>query len=89
MDRMNELAVPILDDICAWLRANDVEPGIVPVWAVPRVDADRLTCTVYALRGGKKYLLEDGETVALDFLDVPLKQEPPARLADWLASAEG
>jgi hypothetical protein len=83
------LVNPIMDKICAWLRANHVEPSIVPTWAVPKVESGRLTCTVYALRNGQKYLLEDRETIALDFLDVPLIQEPPAVLAQWLASKEG
>jgi hypothetical protein len=87
--KSSALVNPIMDDICAWLRANHVEPSIVPTWAVPKLEGGRLTCTVFALRDGKKYLLEDRETIALDFLDVPLTQEPPAVLAEWLASEEG
>jgi len=85
--KSSDIAIGVMGEICEWLRANDVEPSIVPLWAVPKLAGGRLATPVHLLRDGKKYVV-DGE-VAMGSIDVPLKVEPPASLAEWLASEEG
>lgn len=82
------IAIHVMDDICQWLRANDVTPGHVPIWAVPRISDGRMTMPVYLMRDGKKYIGDDGE-IAFGSIDVPLLEEPPTVLSQWLASEEG
>jgi hypothetical protein len=75
----------IMDEICDWLRANDIEPRDVPIEAVPDLSVEgRITCPVYLRRDGKLYVDGSGEA-ARGSVTVSLKVKPPAALYGWLA----
>jgi hypothetical protein len=79
----------LLDEICAWLRANDIDPDVVPESAVPTITGDQIVCDVYLVNiHGRKYLDELTNEPAMGIVAVPLKQPPPAVLGPWLASKE-
>jgi hypothetical protein len=70
--------------IVAWLRANGINPGDVPIDAVATIKDGRITCPVYLRRDGSRYLDKD-RNVAMGSVDVPLREQPAGIVADWLA----
>lgn len=80
------LARKVMDDICAWLRANGIEPRTVPEAAVPTIADGLITCDVFLINAnGNKYLDEVSGRAAMGTITVPLVVEPPVVLAEWLA----
>lgn len=76
---MNPAFRKIHDVICAWLRANGIEPNTVPISEVPTIADGRITCRVHT---GQHTGLGDP---ACRTIVVPLVEQPPAVLAHWLA----
>ncbi len=74
----------IMKNICDWLDANGIPHARVPLHVVPKVADGQITVTVTLLRSGRLYLDGKGD-VATGSMSVPLRVEPPAVLADWLA----
>lgn len=74
----------IMGDICDWLNANGIPALRVPFTAVPKIANGQITVPVHLLRNGARYLDARGD-VATGSMSVPLRVEPPASLADWLA----
>lgn len=82
---MSRIPFEIMDDITAWLRANDIEPTRVPIHEVPWVRNGKVTTRVFLHRNGRPYLIPNTDRIAEETITVPLKVEPPAVLAAWLA----
>lgn len=86
--KSSEIAMCVRPEIQAWLRANDIDPDVVPLGHVPMILDGRITCLVFLLdEAGRKYLVDD--ELAVEILVVPLKVKPPAALSQWLNSEEG
>ncbi|GIJ51304.1 hypothetical protein Val02_81900 [Virgisporangium aliadipatigenens] len=68
--------------ICEWLEDNGIDPKVVPVETVPRIQNGQITLVTYAQRNGRFYV--EGDAIVIKTITVPLKAEPPADLADWL-----
>lgn len=80
---MSGSVMDVMDDICAWLKANNIAPRDVPLTAVPKVADGQIKTRVYLRRDGKAYLDARGD-VATGSIEVPLLVEPPAVLGPWL-----
>lgn len=74
----------IMDDICAWLTANGITPGGVPISEVPTIAAGQITIAVMLRRDGRVYIDAD-ERIATATVTVPMVVEPPAVLEPWIA----
>jgi hypothetical protein len=72
------------EDLCAWLRANGIDPDEVPLDAdmtITTVDNDArwLRCEVFVTdANGRRMLNERRTDVARDTVTVPLRAEPPS-----------
>lgn len=71
-----DLVVPEMDAIVAWLAANDVTPGDVPLDARVRIAGGQLTVDVFLKRDGKHYIGSSGKP-ARSIVTVPLRQPAP------------
>lgn len=74
----------IMKDICDWLDANGIPHARVPLHVVPKIANGQITTPVHLVRAGRPYLDGKGD-IAMGSMSVPLRVEPPAVLADWLA----
>lgn len=75
----------LMPAICAWLDANGIPPGRVPLAEVPRVDRTRRTIRLFVIdqhsrRWDHRHGRPAGRRTA-----VYLAVRPPAELRDWLA----
>lgn len=67
-----------MDAICAWLKANDITPGDVPLDAKVVIEGGRLTVDVHLRNAnGRKYVDPKTGEVASGTRTVQLKQPPP------------
>jgi hypothetical protein len=80
---MSGSVMKVMDEICAWLKANNITPADVPITAVPKVEGGRIKTRVHLRRNGRFYLDSRGD-VATGRVDVPLLVEAPAVLGPWL-----
>lgn len=71
--------------ICDWLRANDINPNVIPRLAVPKIDGGQIHTEIYLSNdNGRRFIDPDTGDAAKDHVSVPLKQAPPAVLNEWL-----
>lgn len=77
-----DACIELQKPICAWLEANNVVPGTVPVTAKVVFDNGSMTLDVWLTRDGEKYL-EGGEP-ARGTLTVPVLVEPSAEVMSAL-----
>jgi hypothetical protein len=73
------------DEIIAWLEANGICAADVPRESVPRIKGGQIFCDVFLLKDGHRYVVPGTTRVAQTVRVVPLKVDPPAVLARWLA----
>jgi len=79
----DDMGETLMDQACAWLTANDIEPTGVPIYEVPTITDGTIRVRVYR-RGEGGGIVIDGDHVAVDELVKPLKAQPPAALQPWL-----
>ena len=83
VDRLNS-------EICDWLRANDINPNVVPADAVPKIAGGQITTVIYLSNdNGRRFIDPDTGDAAMSAVTVPLKVAPPAVLNEWLGLAAG
>lgn len=77
--------VDFRDQILAWLRANDIDPSLVPARARASISDGLLTLPIY-VRTAKGQLFVDPSTdaPARHTVTVPVKVAPPPDVQLWL-----
>lgn len=87
---IQKLVDRLMPEICDWLRANDINPNVVPADAVPKIAGGQITTVIYLSNdNGRRFIDPDTGGTAKSTVTVPLKVEPPAVLNEWLGSAAG
>jgi hypothetical protein len=74
------------DNICAWLRANGIDPKSVPEGARPSLIGDQLTIDLY-VRNAAGRMMVVGAAVARTTATVTVAAPPPPDVARWLRPA--
>lgn len=78
---------PIRDSICAWLHANGIRPGDVPVDEVPVIIGRRIYCRIYRRTRTGDFYVGPGDLHPKDSrISVPMRVAPPPDLDAWLAT---
>lgn len=81
---MRNPLVRIMPQICAWLDANDIPHGDVPVEEIPTITDGKITVRVFKRTiTGNLQAGADGKP-ASEVVTVPLLVEPPDVLKPWL-----
>lgn len=72
--------------ICAWVKANGIDPNDVPLYAWVRIEGgDQIACPVWRRNAeGKPYLDEETGELARGLIVRPLVAEPGETVARWL-----
>ena len=77
-----------LTKLAAWVAANGINPGDVPMDARVRVEGDTIVCPVHLRNDrGFKFIDEETRQAARGVVRVPLVAEPGETVARWLALA--
>jgi hypothetical protein len=71
-------------EICAWLRANGVDPARTPMDPYASVADGVLTIRQKVSREGRDVVLPGGLGVLAETITVPVVVAPDARVAEWL-----
>lgn len=79
-----DIALRLMDPICAWLRANRITPGLMPLDAAVTVSGGRIVLPVYVR--GEGGIAADPATGGpmRRWIRVRLRVDPPDELLEWL-----
>lgn len=72
------------EHILAWLRANGIDPNIVPAEPYMTLDGDRMTTDVYQLDDSGHKMIAPGKDKLARTVATFTVTPPPADVAEWL-----
>lgn len=83
---MADTVMTLMPQICAWLEANGIRPGDVPVDEVPEIRDGQIHVTLFRRDAEGRHYVEPGaERAAKVRRSFPLQAQPPPALRPWLA----
>jgi hypothetical protein len=73
-----------LGEVCAWFRANGIEPKALPADPKASIANGQLTTLAKVQHNGRDVLNETRDGVLIETITVPLIVDPSADVAEWL-----
>jgi hypothetical protein len=71
-------------EVCDWLRANNIDPRVVPVEPNLSVADGRITLLCKVQRDGRDVIAPNGYEVLTETVTVPLLVAPEGDVAEWV-----